>query len=408
VLRRQPVERGGPVGVGEDPRHPGVGPGRGERDQAGGEAGLGPGERGQREQPEDSIGPLRRHEVPRREQRPDRVPEPPGRHAQQRGGRLEEFPLGEERVPVVPGRAQGVEDPRLEARGRVGGDADRPRDRVRRLEADPPDLAGEAVGLLADHAAAVVPEALVEPHRERGGDAVALQGGHHRANMALLLPRRRDARGADLPDPLHLGEALRAGIDDVERPLAECVDDPSRHHRPDPLDQAAPQVAAHPLRRRGEARAVVEHLELPAVPGVDPPPALRDDRLARGQVGEGADDGDQAVGGLGGARPVPRALRGAPRDGVAVLGVLVRQPLDHPAQLLARRRLLGPATGCGVGHGDAPPLAPMIPPRLQPDPVPPGPGRERAPEHGHPARRAGPRGEAAARDRDTPTPRPRR
>ncbi len=50
----------------------------------------------------------------------------------------------------------------------------------------------------------------------------------------------------------------------------------------------------------------------------------------------------------------------------------------------------------------------MIPPRPQPDPVPPSLGRERAPEHGHPAGRAGPCDDAAARDRNTPTPRPRR
>ena len=45
----------------------------------------------------------------------------------------------------------------------------------------------------------------------------------------------------------------------------------------------------------GQGGAVVDRLELPAVLGVVPPPAAGDDRLAGGQVGQRADDGDQPV-----------------------------------------------------------------------------------------------------------------
>jgi hypothetical protein len=65
---------------------------------------------------------------------------------------------------------------------------------------------------------------------------------------------------------------------------------------------------------------------------VVPPPASGDDRLTRRQVGQRADDRDQpilATRRLGlGLGP----FGGQAGDGEAVLGVLVRDPLDDPAQ----------------------------------------------------------------------------
>ena len=83
-------------------------------------------------------------------------------------------------------------------------------------------------------------------------------------------------------------------VDDREGRLAEGVDDPPGHDRADPLDQPAAEVPLHPLERGRERGAVVERLELPAVLGVVAPPAVGDDRLAGREVGERADDGDQA------------------------------------------------------------------------------------------------------------------
>jgi len=98
-----------------------------------------------------------------------------------------------------------VEDARLEAFRRVERDADRLGNLVRGLEPDPPDLTGEAVRLLADDPPAVVAESLVDPHRQRGRGAVALQRGHHLTDVPLLHPCSRDAARADLADAGHLG-----------------------------------------------------------------------------------------------------------------------------------------------------------------------------------------------------------
>jgi len=199
-------------------------------------------------------------------------------------------------------------------------------DRVGGLEADPPDLPGQAVGLLADDPSAVVAEALVDTHGERGRDAVALERGHHLADVPLLLPGGGDPRRPHRADPRHLGQPLGAGVDDLECPLAEGVDDAPGVDRADPLDQAAAEVAPHPLGRGRQGGAVVERLELPAVLRVVTPPAVRDDRLAGCQVGQRADEGDQPVVApcrLDLAARLRRALGGQPGHGVAVLRVTV-------------------------------------------------------------------------------------
>src|SRR3712207_8323946 len=57
-----------------------------------------------------------------------------------------------------------------------------------------PHLARQPVRLLADHPGAVVLEALIDAHGQRGRDAISLQGCHHLADVALLVPGSSDAR----------------------------------------------------------------------------------------------------------------------------------------------------------------------------------------------------------------------
>ena len=233
-------------------------------------------------------------------------------------------------------------------------------DLVGRLEADAPDLAGQAVRLLGDDRAAVVAELLVDPHRQRGRDAVALERRHHLADVALLGPGGGDPTGPDRADARHLGQAARVVVDDLEGGLAEGVHDPPGVDRADALDQAAAEVLLHALERGRQGRAVVGRLELPAVLGVVPPPAAGDDRLAGRQVGQRADHRDQPVVAARrlGLRLGP--LGREPRDGEAVLGVLVGDPLDDAAQLAERRR-----GGCIVAGGCLPSHTTSRGPRAQ-------------------------------------------
>jgi hypothetical protein len=80
--------------------------------------------------------------------------------------------------------------------------------------------------------------------------------------------------------------------------------------------------------------------------GVVAPPTPSHDRLAGGQVGERANDGDQPI-----VAPGDLGLRLGPLgretgDRVAILEVLVGDSLDHPAKL-AEGTILG---GRSVGH----------------------------------------------------------
>ena len=171
--------------------------------------------------------------------------------------------------------------------------------------------------------------------------------------MPLLLPGGGDAARAHRADARHLGQPLGRRVDDLEGRLAEGVDDAPGVDRADALDQPAAEVAPHPLGRRRQGGAVVERLELPAVLRVVAPPAVRDDRLAGGEVGERADQGHQPVvapGGLDLAPRLRRALGGQPGDGVAVLRVLVRDALDDAPQFLARRGLALPVVARPPPH----------------------------------------------------------
>src|SRR5439155_20602546 len=132
-------------------------------------------------------------------------------------------------------------------------------DVVRRLEADAAGLARESVGLFANDAGAAVAELLVDTHRERGRDAERVERCHDLANLPLLGPGARDPTRPDLADAVDLFQPVGARVDDVERLLAERLDDPRGVRRADSLDHAAAEVALHALERRRQLGAVVHN-----------------------------------------------------------------------------------------------------------------------------------------------------
>ena len=96
---------------------------------------------------------------------------------------------------------------------------------------------------------------------------------------------------------------------------------------------AVPQLL-HPLQGGGQGGAIVPRLELPAVLGVVAPPAVGHDRFAGLEIGQGTYQGDEPTIIIPGpADFVVRSLGGESGDGVAVFRVLVRDALDHAAQL---------------------------------------------------------------------------
>src|SRR3712207_8302080 len=76
----------------------------------------------------------------------------------------------------------------------VRGNADGSGDFVRGLETDAPDLAGQAVGLLRDDPAAVIPELLVDPHGQGGGEdrkSTRLNSSHANISYAVFCLKKK-------------------------------------------------------------------------------------------------------------------------------------------------------------------------------------------------------------------------
>ncbi len=101
----------------------------------------------------------------------------------------------------------------------------------------------------------------------------------------LLLPRRADA--------VHVGEAVRVGVDDLEGPLLVRLHDPPGQHRADALDHPAGEVFLNALGRGRRGGAEDFRLELLAVFLVDDPPALGLQPLAGPDLRQRADDRHQ-------------------------------------------------------------------------------------------------------------------
>jgi hypothetical protein len=169
----------------------------------------------------------------------------------------------------------------LDPLGAVVGDTQALGELVGGLEPDPPHVGGQPIRLPADHLDGVVAVGLVDPHRQRGGDANALQEDHHLLDGLLLLPRGGDHLGALGAKTGHLDQPPRVLLDDLQGGRAEVVDDPLGHLGADPLDQSRAQVAADPLDRCRQHGVVGLDLELAAVLGVAGPAALQSQALPR-------------------------------------------------------------------------------------------------------------------------------
>src|SRR5262249_6913066 len=136
------------------------------------------------------------------------------------------------------------------------------------LEADAPDVGGQAIRVGPHQVDGLVAVCLVDADGPGGADAVRLEEDHNGPHRLLLLPALADALDAARADALDLLEERRAVVDDLQGALAEDLDDLAGEVRADALDEPGAEVLldAGCRVRRGGAEAV--RLELQAVVAV--------------------------------------------------------------------------------------------------------------------------------------------
>ena len=157
------------------------------------------------------------------------------------------------------------------------------------------DVASQPVGVLRDQLNRIGAIGLVDAHRARGADAVAVQEQHDLADHLLLGPAPDDPLGTLRADPGHLTQAARFLLDDVEHGFAEGANQLPRVDRPDTADHAGAEIFLDPLDR-GRRRGFEERRpELDAARAiVDPGPARLHELTGRGHRSM-AKDGDQVA-----------------------------------------------------------------------------------------------------------------
>src|SRR6266700_7328819 len=83
------------------------------------------------------------------------------------------------------------------------------------------DFARQAIGVLRHDLHGIAAVGLVDAHRPRGANAMAVQEDHDLGDSLLLGPGSRDAAGSYRTDAVHLPQAIRLRLDDVEYLVAE-------------------------------------------------------------------------------------------------------------------------------------------------------------------------------------------
>jgi hypothetical protein len=149
-------------------------------------------------------------------------------------------------VPLLLQALQGEEDPGLEPRRGVVGEAQVDRDLVGRLESDSLDLAGDPVGLVRQDRLRLGAVLLDQLHALARADPVGLEEDVELALRALAVPGLLDRRRALAADPRHVAQAAGLLAQDPERVGAEGVDDLVRVHPADPGTRPLPRYLRMP------------------------------------------------------------------------------------------------------------------------------------------------------------------
>jgi hypothetical protein len=193
-------------------------------------------------------------------------------------------------VPLLLEGLERVDQPGVETRRGVVREAQVDRDPVRRLEADPLDLARDPVGLPGEDLLRLARVALDQLDALAGRYPVRLQEDVELAFRALLVPGLLDRAGALLADPGHIAQAARLLAQDPEGSGPERVDDLVGVDLADARHEAAAEVLADPVDVGRELAPERGDLELRAVLGVAGPLPREVQRLPALHPGQRADD----------------------------------------------------------------------------------------------------------------------
>ena len=139
-------------------------------------------------------------------------------------------------VTFVGQLVEGIEDTAAASSLIVLAVAHLSRDGVGSLEADAPDVIGEAVGIGLHLVDALLAISLVDLSSVGGADSIALKEDHHVLDVELLHPRVVDLLDTLGTDAVYLAEPLAVLLDDFESVHAELGDDEFRELWTDTLD----------------------------------------------------------------------------------------------------------------------------------------------------------------------------
>jgi hypothetical protein len=354
-LRAQRQRHRGALALGQrkpDPRlHPGdralridLPPGRaacGEGAQPGGDAALG------RMQTREDDAARRPHHVghhrPFAEFERERLRDELRANIEQLGRKPTQLLLRQAAMPLLHRLGERVADASPDPDHRRRRDAEPHRDRIRRLEADAADVAGQPVGVLRHDLHGIGAIGLEDPHRPRGADPMAVQEHHDLAHHLLLSPGAHNPLGAHRPDARHLAQPLGRSLDHVEDSFAEGRDQFPGIDRADAADQAGGEIFLDALRggRRGGAQEA--RLELRPVLTIMDPGARRRQPFAGRNARRMPDDGHEVT--------MPAGLYAQHAE--AVLGIVEGHALDGPGEHVRGGRAdgrLGNSGNGGVAH----------------------------------------------------------
>ena len=117
-------------------------------------------------------------------------------------------------------------------------DAELHRDGVGRLEPDAADIARQAIRVFGHDLDGVGAVGLVDAHRPRRADTVAVQEHHDFPHRLLLGPGGENAGSANRSDAVNLAQPVRRRLDHVEDLLAEGAQELPGVGRADAPDHA--------------------------------------------------------------------------------------------------------------------------------------------------------------------------
>ena len=241
-------------------------------------------------------------------------------------------------VAFIHGFGEGVGNSRAHADHRRLLDAEFHGDGVRRLEADPANISGEAIGVLRHHLHGVGAIGLEDPDSPRGADAVTVKEHHDLPHDFLFGPGRNDALGPDRANAVDLFQPIGLGFNDVEDLVAECLDHALGVGRPDSPDHPGGEIFLNSLGGRWGRCFQEPGLELLAMVSVVDPLASDRDPFPSGNRRGVADDGDK----------VAMTARLHAQDAEAILLIVERHALDDSGENLSGSIWRGALWG---GHG---------------------------------------------------------